>query len=1037
MRRRTRIFIATLVVMLCAGVHETIAWASNAEAAQFHHTMWTSENGLGAVFDIQQAADGYLWLTTSTGVFRFDGVRFQSVEEATSGAVRNSEIHAIFLSSSGGLWLKTRAAGLLFWKDGKLTTYPDRRCTPVLEMEGIAEDQDGSLWLQGSAGLFHMRGSSCEQLGPEQGYPGGFPAAILVDRRGTVWARTLAGAILFLPHGQSKFQRIPYDAGASSAAFILTHNTYLHESPDGCIWLSDDRGLRRVTDQGGAQVMQPAPGKAQKHADDVQFGDFTFTKDGSIWAVSDKGLRRFDHVDQWPTLQATVSAPGESFTTRQGLSSDAVWKVLIDREGSIWVGTNSGLDRLRRTALSTLSLPAAQEHDFTIVAGEHGSIWTGNMSLPLLHVAADGSITRFPQTGGTICLRLDRNGTIWSAGEGDSLLWHSSGAGFSSMPYPEQLGPVISLAVDRNDELWISTATGGTYHFTRGTWSKQNEALGRKVGVLGALTADAAGNVWFGFSNYLIQWDGSSYHRFSFPNGTRGVSETTMSTRGDHVWLGGSGGVSLFSHGHFQVLRWKNPSLPGRVSGVLETAAGDLWMNGASGITHVSASELEHWLRDSSYAISGERLDALDGLVGLSAERVPEPSIAEAQDGRVWFATTRGIAWLDPVTLHQNLNRLPPPVMISSIISNGVVYSGSSNLKLPAHTERLEINYTALSLAIPERVKFRYKLDSVDSEWQEAGTRRQAFYTRLPPGHYQFHVIASNNDGVWNETGASVGVVIEPAFYQTWWFRTLVFMAAAVLLWWAMQLRIAIMARQLQARLAERVAERERIARELHDTLLQSLFGLTLRFHTAADRLAADDPARAALDEALEQSDKVMQEGRERVLNLRARHTESTSLADALAEIGNQLRAHHPLDFKVSVEGIPRPLDAIVQEEILLIGREALTNAFTHSGAHKIVAEVLYQPGALRLRVCDDGRGIDEAVLRAGYRSGHWGLPGMRERANKMRGELKVARPREGSGTQIDLQVPAAIVYHADKTRGRRPWKPFRRKRPESDFATD
>ena len=1030
---RRRICAAVLTFALYSG---SAAWAAGLETAGFHHTMWTSENGLGAVVDIQQAADGYLWLTTSTGVFRFDGVRFQSVEEATNGAVHNSEIHAVFLSRSGGVWLKTRAAGLLLWKAGQLTVFTDRRCTPVLQMAGIAEDQDGSLWLQASGGLFHMRGSVCEQIGPEHGYPGGFPAAILVDSKGTVWVRTLAGALLFLARGQAQFQTSEYDAGATSAAFVLataTHNTFLHEAPDGSIWLSDDHGLRRVTNPAGAALSPPG----KRNNDGAQFGDFTFSPDGSLWAVSDKGLRRFDHFDRWKTPRASESAPGDGFTARQGLSSDAVWKVLIDREGSVWVGTNSGLDRLRRTALSTVPLPQAQEHDFSIVAADDGSIWTGNRSLPLTRVAADGSITSWPKTHGTLCLRLDRNGTIWSAGGSDSLLWRSSGSGFTPVHYPEaELGPVISLAVDRNDELWISTAAGGTYHFTHGAWSRQNDALGKKPGILGTMTSDAAGNVWFGFSNYVVQWDGSNYHKFSFPNGARGVSESTMSVRGDRVWLGGSGGVELFTKGRFYVVHWKDQNQPGRVSGVLETETGDLWMNGSSGITHVSAAELAQWLNDPGYAVSAERLDALDGLPGLSAERIPEPSLAESRSGRLWFATTRGIAWLDPGTLHENLNRLPPPVMISSIISNGKTYAGSSELTLPAHTERLEISYTALSLAIPERVMFRYKLDNVDSEWQEAGTRRQAFYTRLPPGHYQFHVIASNNDGVWNETGASLGVAIKPAFYETWWFRSLVVFAGVVLLWWAIRMRIASIARQLQARLAERVAERERIARELHDTLLQSLFGLTLRFHTAADRLAADDPARAALDDALRQSDRVMQEGRERVLNLRARHTQSTSLADALEETGNHLQGIHPAHFQVSVLGEPRPLDAIVQEEILLIGREALTNAFNHSGAQNILAEVSYEPGSLHLRVRDDGHGIDEAVLKAGFRSGHWGLPGMRERANKMRGELRVGRPKEG-GTEIDLQVPAAIVYHAGKPRGSWHWNPFRRKDPERDFAVD
>jgi signal transduction histidine kinase/ligand-binding sensor domain-containing protein len=1032
-------WLLTAILALMGGARGSAAWAAAPELTNFHHTMWTSEDGLGAVFDIQQAADGYLWLTTSTGVFRFDGVRFQSVGEATNGAVPNSEIHAVFLSASGGVWLKTRAAGLLFWKDGHLTTFTDRRCTPVLQMEGIAEDRDGSLWLQASGGLFHMHGSACEQIGPEHGYPGGFPAAILVDREGNVWVRTLDGAVLYLAPGQAKFQRIEYDAGPASAAFVLataTHNTFLREAPDGSIWLSDDHGLRRVTNKGAARILAAPPAQGKK--ENIQFGDFTFAADDSMWAVSVKGLRRFDLVDRWPTTQATESAPGESFTTRQGLSSDAVWKVFIDREGTIWVGTNSGLDRLRHTALTTLPLPPAQEHDFSVLAGDQGSIWTGNRSLPLTHVAADGHITSFPKTLGTICIRRDRNGTIWSAGGVDARLYRSSGSGWSPIPYPEkEVGPVISLAVDRNHDLWISTATGGVYHFAQGTWNRQNETLGKKPGILGTMTGDEAGNVWFGFSNYLVEWDGNGYQKFSFPNGTRGVSETTMSARGNRVWLGGSGGVELFTQGHFYLMRWKNQNLPGRVSGVLETQTGDLWMNGSSGVTHVPAGELSHWLRDPDYAVSADRLDALDGLPGLSAERIPEPSLAESPEGRLWFATTRGIAWLDPATVHRNRNRLPPPVIISSVISNGKTYPGSSDITLPAHADRLEINYTALSLAIPERVMFRYKLEGVDSDWQDAGTRRQAFYTHLPPGHYRFRVIACNNDGVWNETGATLGVIMKPAFYQTWWFTALVVFGAAALLWWMVRLRITSIARQLQDRLAERMAERERIARELHDTLLQSLFGLTLRFHTAANRLPLGDPAREALDDALQQSDKVMQEGRERVMNLRVRHTQSASLADALAEIGNQLRAIHPANFQISVHGQPRPLEAIVQEEILLIGREALTNAFSHSGGQNIVAGLSYQTAALHVCVSDDGRGIDEGVLQAGYRSGHWGLPGMRERASKMRGDLRVGRTRNG-GTQIDLQVPAGIVYRADHPKGPRPWNPFRKKgQQKNDFAAD
>jgi ligand-binding sensor domain-containing protein len=1025
---------ATLSLTLIVVIHGSDAWALGHEVKDLYHTAWTSESGLGAVFDIQQAPNGYLWLTTSKGVLRFDGVRFQSVEDATHGAVRNDDIFSVFLSSSGGVWLATRSAGFLLWKDGRLTAFPDRRCSPTAQIGGVAEDHDGSLWIQGAAGLFHLRGSVCEKLGKEQGYPGGFVAGILVDRQGTVWAKAASGGLLFLPRGQSKFQRADYSADPSPGV------AYLHQGPDGSIWLSDNEGLRRVTNESGVSVISHL--RRQRHKGKVTFRDFTFTPDDSLWAATDEGVERLTHVSQLHASVIDGTSSGEIFTPRQGLSSNAVWKVLTDREGSLWVATNSGLDRFRRTPLSALILPNSEEHEFGIAAGDDGYLWTGNSSRPLTHITSDGGVTSFPETGQVICIRRDRYGTIWSAGRGGFHLWRSSATGFgtkfSPVPYPdEKVATVVSLAVDRNKDPWISMPGNGTYQRVQGKWVNQNKILGKTPRVLGAMTDDAEGNVWFGFSNKLVRWDGSSYQRYSFPDGPLNVSVGTMAVRGDHVWLAGRGGVDLFTHGHFYLMRWKDHDLPGRVSGIVETKTGDLWINGFSGITHVSVGELTRWLKDPGSEVSAEHLDALDGLPGLSAERLPEPSVVESSDGRLWFATTQGVAWLDPATLKQRYNRIPPPVMIDSVIINGKRYAESDDLVLPKHTQSLEIDYTALSLAVPERVLFRYKLDGVDKDWQNAGTRRQAFYNSLSPGHYRFHVIACNNDGVWNRSGADLGFAIAPAFYQTRWFMALCVLVAGAILWWLVRLRIHSITRQLKGRLAERLHERERIARELHDTLLQSLFGLMLRFQTTVDRMAANDPARAALDEALNQSEAVMQEGRERVRNLRSSHLEGANLTDALAELGHQLQLIHPAEFKVSVEGRPRPLDPLIQEEILLVTREALTNAFTHSNAATIMAEVSYGLAALRVSIRDDGRGIEDGVLKTGSRSGHWGLPGMCERARKMRGQLHLACPKEG-GTQIDLQIPAAVAYRTEHRASRSIWNPFQRhRRKVSEFTAD
>jgi PAS domain S-box-containing protein len=786
-RWRSGAIFAVSLAMSLPGVITLRAIAHAQVSQDYHHTAWNIENGVGAVYDIQQASSGYLWLTTSRGIFRFDGVRFQSVDEVTNGAVHNSELISFFLSSTGGVWLTTRSAGLLLWKDGKVTTFPDRRCTPALQSGGVAEDRDGSLWIQASVGLTRLRGSVCEQFGANYGYPGGFPTAILLDRSGTLWVKMANGPLLFLSADQSKFEISPHGGGAT------TNASFLHQAGDGSIWLSDNHGLRRVDSNAGIpQAANPLSGRDKGNA---RFGDFTFAADDSMWVVTSHGVRRFDHFEQRKASAITEKTPGEEFAPAQGLSSDAAWVILVDREGSIWVGTNSGLDRLRRTALSMVTLPHAQEHQFSIAVGDQGSIWTGNASLPLTHVAADGSITTFPKTRQTNCVRRDRNGTIWSAGEGDARLWHSSGPGLVPVHYPnEEIDDVVAIAVDRNNDPWISTINRNVFRLVQGTWINQDQALGKKPGVLGTMTMDAEGNIWFGFSSSVVRWDGSTFQKNTFSE--HNVSETTMSVRGEHVWLAGLGGVQLYSRGQVHTVRWQNEEMPGRVYGIVETETGDLWMNGSSGITHISREELDKWLRDPAYVVYGERLDALDGLPGLSVERFPEPSVVESEKGKLWFATNKGIVSLDPAALDKNRNRIPPPVTISSIISNGKAFAGSSHPELPPHTEMLEINYTALSLAIPARVLFRYKLEGIDTGWQSAGTRRQAFYTNLPPGRYKFHVIACNNDGVWNDMGAVLDFSIAPAWYQTTLFRALCVCLAFLPLWALYQLRVQQLRRE-------------------------------------------------------------------------------------------------------------------------------------------------------------------------------------------------------------------------------------------------
>ncbi len=448
------------------------------ELLGFHHTSWTSENGLGSVKYLHQAKDGYLWLTTSKGVFRFDGVRFQSIDDASHGMARNKELDSAFPARAGGLWLSTQRQGMVRWNGDGLQSFPDRRCTPSRGDGRIVEAPDGSLWIRSSAGLGHLHRGTCRMSGPDNGYPGGFASDLLIDRRGALWVKMPSGVLLYMPPGQSKFQMSPSGKG------VVGDIAYLHEAPDGSVWLSDQEGLRAITDPNGLPLPPPT---AQARRRPARFVNFTFAPDGTLWAANSAGVVRF-HRDSIPHNGLSVDAnDGESFTRGQGLSADVVWALIVDREGSIWVGTNSGLDQLRPTVLTQVKLPPHPEHQLALAAGKSGRIWVGSRGMPLTRIDADGTVHQYPQTRQSIAVRSDSHGEIWSAGFGDHSLWRSSGTSLTPFRYPtEKTELAAAIALDKNEEPWISTVGPHVYHrLASGEWRRMDEALGRKPGVFG------------------------------------------------------------------------------------------------------------------------------------------------------------------------------------------------------------------------------------------------------------------------------------------------------------------------------------------------------------------------------------------------------------------------------------------------------------------------------------------------------------------------------------------------------------------------
>ena len=377
----------------------------------------------------------------------------------------------------------------------------------------------------------------------------------------------------------------------------------------------------------------------------------------------------------------------------------------------------------------------------------------------------------------------------------------------------------------------------------------------------------------------------------------------------------------------------------------------------------------------------------------------------------MWFAGLDGVNVVDP--RHLPFNKLPPPVHIEQITADRKPYDltaeNNGNLRLPALSRDLEIDYTALSFVAPEKIRFRYKLEGYDRDWQEAGNRRQAFYTNLPPRNYRFLVMACNNNGVWNEAGAFLDFTIAPAYYQTAWFRIALAAVFLIVLLALYQIRVRQVANKVQGRVEERHAERERIARELHDTFLQSVQGLILKFHAGVMQIPEDQPARATMEKALDSADEVLAEGRERLRNLRVPAIPIGGLPAAFQRVAEETPQTENTIFKTVVEGHVRELHNSIQEEAHSIGREALVNAFTHANARHVEVEIIYDPRQFRLRVRDDGRGIEPAILEEG-RPDHWGMRGMRERAERIGAELNIwSRP--DTGTEVELTIPGTTAY--------------------------
>jgi signal transduction histidine kinase/ligand-binding sensor domain-containing protein len=981
---------------------------------QMYHSRWLVRDGVPRdIHAIAQASDGFLWLATDDGLYRFDGQSFDRYEPASGDPFPGTQFTAIAATSDGGLWLGYGRVGVSFLKGGRNTNYGERAGFGLASIDSFALGKDGTVWAQvgDESTLRIFQGSVWTTLDKDWRYPARSPTnMIFMDASGTLWVATQSG-LLYLRSGEHAFRAAP-DVTGSVTSIVQT--------PDGTIWLGSPDAPVRALDPSSALLRQDIP--------PIDIGAMAIVgHDGSrlFFGGSLDGLARVEWPDRTMSPGGAMGERMEHFSSKDGLTSDRVVMAIVDREGSIWVLTAKGLDQFRPSALTSIDTPRnTYVSTATAVAGDR-QIFIGadTLEVPTGRLLRPAPTAVFAITS----IYRDDENTLWFGGR--SGLWRISGEKFVSQTLPRELssaqktamaGPHIqAMQMDRAGGLLVSISRHGLYRLFGNTWSKMTNLRAAPDNLNTTMTLDSRGRIWFGFarSNLVQVLDGDVVTTFDAGNGIDIGYTTAISEIGGVMVIGGESGIEVLKEGRFRRLRLAGDAPLSIVTGVLQQKNGDLWINQASGIIKINAAEIQNALLNPDLPMRFTLFDEPDGVDEMS--RPPcSPSIVDAGNGVLYFSMPSSVLLIDTSRMTRNL--VAPTVIIRSLSAGAADYTNSTDPLLPPNPDKVTIRFAASSLLIPQRVQFRYRLEGIDEAWQ-SGNERFALYSRLPPGHYTFHVTASNNDGIWSKEEAAVRFTIPPSFVQSAGFKTLCAAAAFGMLWLGYRIRLRRMTAQVRRRLYERLEERTRIARNLHDTFFQGIQGLLLRFNTGTALLRRDEPARAIFEQALEQSDRVMLEGRELMLDLREGSGNAMGLAEALVLAGNELKGIYPGDFRVTVNGEPLPLHPVVFDEVHRLGREAITNAFRHSLAKNIEAELHYERGQFRIRVRDDGIGIAAEIMNPGFRTGHWGLPGMRERATKLGGHLDIwSRP--GAGTEIELRVPAAAAYVPRRTRRRLSW---------------
>jgi signal transduction histidine kinase/ligand-binding sensor domain-containing protein len=960
------------------------ALALDPQASSYLRTDFTVEQGLpdNEVNAITQTANGFLWVGTDGGLARFDGEHFTQIR-LRAGKAKEIPVSFLVTAQDGALWVGT---------------------------------EHGLAYIP-SAALDHFDRSLVTMYHPGVG-PSDRIACLLI-RDGILWVGT--------GHGLYRFDR-----GHFVTVIPAEPISTMDQTSDGHLLIITEHGF---VEWDGARILRYP--ELPRQLDVQSDGIFQVHEDRNRvrWFSTSAGIARL------------VNGSFQRLAPYGNFDGSAAFRIYEDPQGNLWTNRGSGLFRASDKGMEGLALGV---HARYMYSDTNGTLWVATGSEGLLrftdrtfkmYTQADG----LPNSNIPMAVLAAHDGTLW-VGSNCGGLSRFDGQRFKT--YTEKDGLlnscVWSLAEDANHDLWIGTWGGGLFRFRNGRFTQYSTPQGLPGVVVLSLAPARDGSLWIATTNGLSHLRNEHFHNYSRADGLSSDRIiTVVQDRHGGIWAATDADVDHLVGDRFVPIRgapqegevpygplkedsfgnlYAFSSVNGisriednrlvsvngalQPSGMVESHDHDFWVSGRDGIYRVAAGDLRRAELDPDSPVNYTSYGPADGLATRECT-TGQPNIAITPDDKLWVGTLKGLAMMD---LRRQLRRDRKPAIFMGEVAVGKTHRNPGNeLVLEPGKAHVDLHFTAVDLASPENVRLQYRLDGVDAAWFDADSTRTATYTDIPVGVHVFHIRASNGDGIWDRDGILYNVNQKPFFYQTLAFQLAAVVAAVLLLIGIYQLRLRQAAARLSARLEERLAERERIARDLHDTLLQGFQGLILRFHDAMMEIPEPEPARRLMETALDRADEVMAEGRDRVVGLHPSFDRARDLAQTLARATDEIANGSDIKISVTTEGLVQTLDPEALDEIYCIGREAMVNAFRHAKGRNIEVEVDYASWELRLRIRDDGRGIDPKILEDG-RPGHIGLASMRERAERVGGQLDIISGA-GAGTEIELRVPAAKAY--------------------------